>query len=298
MSWAEVKTAINSTLGTSDFKPLDEIVIEGQKNKTLTASKDNVIFGLIDELDYETVSHTHSTVFKTRFEMGGSVWVHFIWKVTEDYSDVPVEDCVISVLKNGVEYREFYAAKDSDGSVYDEEWKKIFVDEGDVVSFYCNGIGDTMIITKLELCGTVTDTCVSAGSFKQEHIFYDKGTVYKTETADPLLERGGTIQYIRKNVGGFEITTLGGLTVPEITGPQVVVPESVKNLSARVFGTTVERVRFLGVPDSISIVAFEYAWACTEIYVPWNEDDPINEGAPWGAEKATIYYGYTADKSL
>lgn len=30
----------------------------------------------------------------------------------------------------------------------------------------------------------------------------------------------------------------------------------------------------------------------TEIRVPWSEDDPINQNAPWGATNANIQYNY------
>ena len=33
------------------------------------------------------------------------------------------------------------------------------------------------------------------------------------------------------------------------------------------------------------------------IYVPWAEDDPLNNGCPWGAVKATIKYNTTYDEN-
>ena len=46
MSWAEIKKSVNSTLGTSNFKPLDEIIVEevnnfkeGLKNGSLVPQK-------------------------------------------------------------------------------------------------------------------------------------------------------------------------------------------------------------------------------------------------------------------
>lgn len=43
MSWAEIKTTLNSTLGTADYKPLDEIILEAleELNYSYTNGKED-----------------------------------------------------------------------------------------------------------------------------------------------------------------------------------------------------------------------------------------------------------------
>lgn len=53
--WKEIKYAINSTLGTSDFQPLDTLL---RSTKTLSATKDttNVIFAFQHKYDYSATA--------------------------------------------------------------------------------------------------------------------------------------------------------------------------------------------------------------------------------------------------
>lgn len=90
--WAEVKRTLNSTLGTTDFKPLDKI-IEGQR--TLAAS-DSVI--QVIQLKETNIGTTIKEFGKFVPKVNGSVRI--IADVRETSGTPTV---TIKVLKNGVQ---------------------------------------------------------------------------------------------------------------------------------------------------------------------------------------------------
>lgn len=61
--------------------------------------------------------------------------------------------------------------------------------------------------------------------------------------------------------------------------------------SAFSYCTNLVSLTFEGTPESIAASAFAGCNNLTTINVPWAEGAVAN--APWGAENATIHYGYT-----
>lgn len=53
MSWAKIKTTLNSTLGTKDSKPLDKIVEDGFNEMKSNIENGNIISGKSKKLDSE-----------------------------------------------------------------------------------------------------------------------------------------------------------------------------------------------------------------------------------------------------
>lgn len=104
--WAEVKRTLNSTLGTTDFKPLDKI-IEGQR--TLAAS-DSVI--QVIQLKETGIGTTIKEFGKFVPKVNGSV------RIIADISASASPTVTIKVLKNGVQV----ASKAQEA---DEDSKKI-----------------------------------------------------------------------------------------------------------------------------------------------------------------------------
>lgn len=70
--WAGIKKALNSTLGTSEFKPLDQLIAEG---RDLVAS-DN-LFRYLYAGEYNTGSVEEKTIFKFKTNRDGSFRLKF-----------------------------------------------------------------------------------------------------------------------------------------------------------------------------------------------------------------------------
>lgn len=70
----------------------------------------------------------------------------------------------------------------------------------------------------------------------------------------------------------------------------VEIGEGIKTIGSKAFFfcESLEGVDIYGHPDNIAIDAFVGCENLVEIYVPWSEGEV--DGAPWGAENATIYY--------
>lgn len=91
-----------------------------------------------------------------------------------------------------------------------------------------------------------------------------------------------------ENLITLKATALTGIASAKLTLP---VALSEIEESALGFCTSLTRVDFLGTPTSIHSGAFLGCSNLTDIYVPWSEGEIA--GAPWGATRATIHYGWT-----
>lgn len=76
----------------------------------------------------------------------------------------------------------------------------------------------------------------------------------------------------------------------------LIIPAKVKTIGEGAFSTTmISAVTFLGTPETIAATAFSTGNggnAVITINVPWAEGAVAN--APWGADKATVNYNYSA----
>lgn len=74
--WSEIKYALNSTLGTKDFKPLNEIIRDEILNGNGLVSSDNLYYpSIIDEyIDFPTYTSYNKTLdVKLKFNVLGTV---------------------------------------------------------------------------------------------------------------------------------------------------------------------------------------------------------------------------------
>lgn len=104
------------------------------------------------------------------------------------------------------------------------------------------------------------------------------GTIFASGNAQPFVYLGGMHTLTLKNTSG----AMSALAIAYASNGLVVkIIGSCATLSSNAlngFGANYNN----GVPV---------------IYVPWAEDDPLNNGCPWGAVKATIKYNTTYDKN-
>ena len=97
--WAEIKKALNSTLGTSYHKPLDELIFRG---KTFVASEQETLYDFdIGEVRLNVVDSIFEVPQRIRFYNGGTVNFR-VWASERSLSDTTGYTSMV-VYKNGVE---------------------------------------------------------------------------------------------------------------------------------------------------------------------------------------------------
>jgi hypothetical protein len=76
---------------------------------------------------------------------------------------------------------------------------------------------------------------------------------------------------------------------------KLVIPSSVETIGKNAFGSNynLSAVYFKGTPTSIGVNCFNsFNHSLTDIYVPWSENNALNNVA-WNGSSATIHYNYT-----
>lgn len=75
----------------------------------------------------------------------------------------------------------------------------------------------------------------------------------------------------------------------------IEIPPLVSRIESEAFAScsSITSVTFKGTPTFIESDVFKYCTSLITINVPWSEDDPINENAPWGATNAEINFNCT-----
>lgn len=141
--WAGIKHALNSTLGTSDFKPLDELIM--YENKQLSAS-DNVYMTI--PIETVTLSSTATStsaasseiidICKFKLKVTGSIRVSLNVSLYDgannsNYSAVGY----VYVYINGVQKHSFYkdtSSLDTAGTLTDDVTGDISFNKGDIIT--------------------------------------------------------------------------------------------------------------------------------------------------------------------
>lgn len=157
--WSGIKHAINSTLGTSEFQPLDKII---KSQRTYAASSDILVplvrdkgFYPSDYGKYYKISGAQLTTFvngslrisaQARLQVGGHDSGGFYFKIT----------------KNGQDYDESYrGASGTNGIAYDKTItvdRDIVIETGAVYEFYIQRTVDARVtFNNLDVCGRLTD---------------------------------------------------------------------------------------------------------------------------------------------
>ena len=95
--WSGIKYALNSTLGTKDFKPLNEIIRDEILNGSGLVSSDNLYYPSIIEEDFDietNTSYNKTLDVKLKFNVLGTVKLQAIW------SNSGVKPFTLTILKN------------------------------------------------------------------------------------------------------------------------------------------------------------------------------------------------------
>lgn len=82
MSWAEVKHAINSTVGTSEFKSLDKMITD---NWTLAISTDEYILESVDYTNVSAGNYTINNSYKMKADGSAKVRLRASWQANTKY---------------------------------------------------------------------------------------------------------------------------------------------------------------------------------------------------------------------
>lgn len=82
MSWAEIKHAINGTVGTNDFKSLDKMITD---NWTLATSTDEYILESVDYTNVSAGNYTINNSYKMKADGSAKVRLRANWQMNTKY---------------------------------------------------------------------------------------------------------------------------------------------------------------------------------------------------------------------
>lgn len=151
--WSGIKHALNSTLGTADFQPLDKI-IKSQKNLVADDAPYYTIFVGSEAVKVPSGSGNVITYtdlpYKIKMKTNGSCRIKV--KIKKSASD---RATYFQVLVNGV----LQSSVNSSTDDLTEVSTDIVFDYGNIISFSIGGYrGTSPTYNNLKICGTVVDT--------------------------------------------------------------------------------------------------------------------------------------------
>lgn len=100
--WAEINYALNSTLGTDKFKPLNEIIRDEILNGSGLVSSDNLYYPSIIKEDFyieSKTSYNKTLDVKLKFNVLGTVKLQAIGQ------NFGIDSLTLTILKNNNEFR-------------------------------------------------------------------------------------------------------------------------------------------------------------------------------------------------
>ncbi len=142
-SWAMAKVALNSTLGTPDFKPLDRIFEDGWRlveseevyfQKSLTVDKITNSES-IGNVVLRGLTHYKNAI---KFDTSGRISIRLSFEISNAASVMPSETVEITILRNGVKAVSIPKTLSSDISSYAAQ-TSIGIKKGDVLTFTAEG---------------------------------------------------------------------------------------------------------------------------------------------------------------
>ena len=156
--WAGIKHALNSTLGTSDFKPLDKLIIEQEKMVASDELYESLVDGRVIQLGTSggVVSYDNFPCLKmTRYgklRLKGNLGVSlrgYVW-------------ACLKILKNGNVIANWELTIESELASKDFS-TDISFEPGDVLSFTLTGennynLGQTISLSNFSVYGTIKQT--------------------------------------------------------------------------------------------------------------------------------------------
>lgn len=146
--WTEIKHAINSTLGTSEFKPLDKLFLE---QKALVAS-DVPFYEIVageKRVDVGKGDNTATLPYKIKMLNAGSLRVSVMLKRSNSSNYT-----TLRIYVNDVERAKLQSSLNN--ADYFLETADINFKQDDVISFSASGY-TYAFIKDLTLCGTIVD---------------------------------------------------------------------------------------------------------------------------------------------
>lgn len=271
MSWSEIKSALNSTLGTKKYKPLNEII----EDKVFVPS-DNIF---MIPIAYET---NVRIVIPLKF--GGAV------KVKIKYVCPKVTDS-INISIGGIYWR-----RCTYGTSLNQETSKefdVYVQSGDSLQVITSGGAK---IKSLVICADlVTKVDDMPTNIITPHADFRRRSdglcqVLKVRSMD-VDEKDEFSKFMVFNgeIYGHPITETGERAIyQESEIDSVYVKRGIKNIVTRsILDSSIVDLYLPSTIESIAIDAFEGSYI-ENLYVPWREGQI--PGAPWGAEIDTIEY--------
>lgn len=146
--WTGIKHAINSTLGTADFKPLDKLFLE---QKAIVAS-DMPFYTIVAGERTFSVSTSGSNILPYKIKMINSGSLRVSVMLRRSISDT---SSFLRILVNDIERKELSSGF-NDGSTYLLKTADIKFKQDDVISFGVGGYKKAFV-KDLTLCGTIVD---------------------------------------------------------------------------------------------------------------------------------------------
>lgn len=269
MPEAITKYALNSTLGTPKFKPLDKL--------KKVVSSDNLLFYLAKDCDsaispsnlllapnFEFKSQISGTIkIKAKVSTSEgttvSVFVDSVLFVTEALSVTEELDCEIQVNENSVVKLLFDAE-------FIPEYIGVYGDLVDVSAFTPKKV-------------KIKDV---------EYFVSENGAVVNKSDA---VSRGAL--FIIDDINGVPVKEIGSYAFSYANLNNIVIPDSIQYIDASAFEFC-QNLQSVFLPKSISTIqplAFDGCDVLEEINVEWAEGEV--EGANWGAPRATVNYNQT-----
>ena len=135
--WAEIKKAVNSTLGTADFKPLDKIFTDELAIYSLDSA-------------FKTIDYSKIPTTQTKMRYNGAIKIKLT--TSEGTSSSVGKETSLRINLNGTFVRNLWATMVSNQRA--ESSCEITVQKGDVITF---GYGSNQTyISSVSLCGIVS----------------------------------------------------------------------------------------------------------------------------------------------
>lgn len=136
MSWAEVKYALNSTLGTDEFMPLNKVIIN---TKVIEPDSNTELW--TPDLKYSELSGMQSTekeIAKFRMFLKGKIYIKVSTTLYKTATSTPYTTVlkwyVNGTLKSQETIHSFTRSQTATGQVYDTTSARLTVNDDDIIS--------------------------------------------------------------------------------------------------------------------------------------------------------------------
>lgn len=289
MSWAEIKSALNSTLGTPEYIPLDKMFTRGEKILKMNQNAAGIQY-VSEEiaLPYDIlpgagaleVSH-----YSLKVPYSGDAILNFTFKSNLQSAGM------VDIWLNG----QRYDFKTGSSSASIEYKSRISFRRGDIITIYSTDGGT---IRSVKLLADVIDgePLIDADILEKDGLIYTHNTD-GTLQASLLYTEIGEKWVIPDRVGGIPVRSIahhGWKADTQTEG--VFLPDTITEIGESAFSECTG-LRYINLPLSIKTIgdnAFSGCSAIQTLYVEWAQGAVA--GAPWGLPSGRISYNYKRPK--